>query len=96
MRSNLFDRQPQEVLGAALAESEGDTYVVDPDESLIEDLIEVAGEFDGDLPTIRMLTGNRYFWSMAFPLTTVICVLTQRTGLHSILPIRVTIAGHPI
>jgi len=59
MRSNLFDRQPQEVLGAALAESEGDTYVVDPDESLIEDLIEVAGEFDGDLPTIRMLAEGR-------------------------------------
>jgi len=59
MRSNLFDRQPEDVLATALAESEGETYVVSPTETLIEDLIEVAGEFDGEAPTLRLLADGR-------------------------------------
>jgi hypothetical protein len=58
MRSNLFDRQPEDVLATALAESEGETYVVSPTEQIIEDLIEVAGDLD-EAPTLRLLADGR-------------------------------------
>ncbi len=55
MRSNLFDRQPDNILGEILQRIDGRAYVVDPPREVIEDLIETAADHEGDLPELRLL-----------------------------------------
>jgi len=59
MESNLFDRTPDEVLHAVFEHNDGETYVVKPTAEVIERLVEVATDYDGALPEIRLLAEGR-------------------------------------
>jgi hypothetical protein len=53
--SNLLETQIEDILAAALEETDGELLIVDPSADAIESLVEVATAFDGDLPTMRMI-----------------------------------------
>ena len=55
MESNLLKEDVKDILYTALAKTDGDLLLVNPSETVIENLVEVASSFDGTLPTIRML-----------------------------------------
>jgi len=59
MESNLFDRTPDEVLRAVFEHSDGETYVVKPTDEVIERLVEVAADFEGELPDLRLVAEGR-------------------------------------
>lgn len=59
MVSNLLKKDITDILQSALSAATDDLLVVDPTETTIESLVAVATEFDGALPTVRMLAGER-------------------------------------
>ena len=59
MSSNLLERQIEDILATALSDAEDEILVVDPSERAIEALIEIATEFDGELPTVRVIADER-------------------------------------
>jgi hypothetical protein len=54
-KSNLLENQIEDILDAALGETDGELLIVDPSAEAIESLIDVATAFEGDLPTMRMI-----------------------------------------
>ncbi|MFC5365578.1 transcriptional regulator TbsP [Salinirubrum litoreum] len=54
-KSNLLETQIEDILAAALEETDGELLIVDPSAEAIESLVEVATAFEGDLPTMRMI-----------------------------------------
>ncbi len=58
MDSNLLETDIHDILYATLSESSDDLLVIDPTSRTIEALIDVASEFDGSLPAIRMLADD--------------------------------------
>jgi hypothetical protein len=59
MASNLLNRTPDEVLHGVLEHSDGETYVVEPTGEVVECLVEVAADFDGALPDLRLIAEGR-------------------------------------
>ncbi len=59
MVSNLLKKDINDILQSALTEATDDLLVIDPTEATIQSLVEVAAEFDGSLPTVRMLADER-------------------------------------
>ncbi|PSQ03839.1 hypothetical protein BRC97_12360 [Halobacteriales archaeon QS_6_71_20] len=59
MTANLLERTTEEILRTLLDRAEGDLVVVDPSEDVIESLIDVAADYDGDLPTLNVLADGR-------------------------------------
>ncbi len=59
MGSNLLNRKIDDILESILAEASGTTYAVNPSEEAIEEFVNVATAFDGDLPSVRMLADER-------------------------------------
>ncbi|PSQ17485.1 hypothetical protein BRD00_07195 [Halobacteriales archaeon QS_8_69_26] len=55
MKSNLFESGPDGIVRTVLAEAQGPTYVVAPDESLVEAVVETTMEFEDEPPEVRML-----------------------------------------
>ena len=53
--SNLLDQQIAEILRTVVDEAPDTLLVVNPSKDAIEELIDVTTEYDGDLPTLRML-----------------------------------------
>jgi len=53
--SNLLDREIAEILRTVVDEAPESVLVVNPSRDAIEELINVATQHDGDLPTLRML-----------------------------------------
>jgi hypothetical protein len=53
--SNLLDREIAEILRTVVDEAPESVLVVNPSRDAIEELINVATQYDGDLPTLRML-----------------------------------------
>jgi hypothetical protein len=54
-KTNLLETQIEDILAAALDETDEELLIVDPSAEAIESLVEVASAFDGDLPTMRMI-----------------------------------------
>ncbi len=59
MVSNLLKKDSNDILQSALTEADGDLLLIDPTEATIQSVIEVATSFDGELPTVQMLAGER-------------------------------------
>lgn len=59
MVSNLLDTDSNDILHSALTEAGDELLVVDPTESTIRSVIEVATAFDGELPAVRLLANER-------------------------------------
>jgi len=53
--SNLLNREIAEILGTVIDDAPDELLVVNPSRDAIEELIEVATDYEGDLPTLRML-----------------------------------------
>jgi hypothetical protein len=54
-KTNLLETQIEDILAAALDETDEELLIVDPSAEAIESLVEVASAFDGDLPPMRMI-----------------------------------------
>jgi len=59
MNSNLLDGRLNEILETILSRRSGDVYVVHPTRETIEELVHVAVDYEGDLPTINLLADDR-------------------------------------
>ncbi|PSQ16127.1 hypothetical protein BRD00_12265 [Halobacteriales archaeon QS_8_69_26] len=59
MGPNLLDGRLGDILSTILTEGSGDVYVVHPTRETIEELVNVAGDHDGDVPTIHLLADDR-------------------------------------
>ena len=59
MVSNLLKKDITDILQSALSEAHDDLLVIDPTEATIQSLVEVATDFDGELPAVRMLADER-------------------------------------
>jgi hypothetical protein len=59
MASNLIDGDRAEILQRTLESSDDVLYVVNPSDEGVRTIVEVAAEFDGDLPEIRLLATER-------------------------------------
>ena len=59
MVSNLLKQDINDILQSALTEAADDLLVIDPTAATIQSLVEVATDFDGTLPTVRMLADER-------------------------------------
>jgi len=59
MDSNLLETDINDILHTVLTEASDDLLLVDPTEETIQALVDVATEFDGELPTIRMVAEER-------------------------------------
>ena len=59
MVSNLLKKDINDILQSALTEAGDDLLLIDPTDSTMESLIEVATTFGGELPTVRMLADER-------------------------------------
>lgn len=59
MPSNLFDSRSGSILATALRDSEGESYLIAPRESILEDVIEVATETDDGYPPVKVLVDER-------------------------------------
>ena len=59
MVSNLLKKDSAAILQSALTEATDDLLVIDPTDATIKSLIEVATNFEGELPAVRMLADER-------------------------------------
>ncbi|MFW6320307.1 MAG: transcriptional regulator TbsP [Halohasta sp.] len=59
MDSNLLEKDINNILQTALTEADEELLLIDPTEEAIQGLVDVATEFDGELPTVRMLADER-------------------------------------
>lgn len=59
MASNLLEDQVEDILRAAVEQADGDLFVVDPSVEAVEALVELTTSFEGELPTIKLLSDER-------------------------------------
>ena len=59
MVPNLLEQDITDILQTALTEASDDLLVIDPTETTIRALVDVATEFDGELPAVRLLAAER-------------------------------------
>lgn len=59
MASNLLDGRREDILHTTLAQSSDELYVINPPTDTVKAIVEVATDFDGTLPTIRILSNDR-------------------------------------
>ncbi len=59
MNSNLLNRQIDDIVKTVLEDASGDVYMVNPSWGAIEDFVDVAIDFDGELPSVHMLADER-------------------------------------
>ncbi|UIO98636.1 DUF5821 family protein [Halobaculum sp. CBA1158] len=59
MSENLLERTTADVLRSILDEATGDLVVVDPNGTVIESLVDIAVDYDGDLPALNVLADDR-------------------------------------
>jgi hypothetical protein len=59
MSSNLLDGELEDILHSTLSGSSGDVYVVNPRQDTIEALVSVGTQFQGTLPSIRLIAEER-------------------------------------
>ena len=59
MASNLLDVETEDILRDVFDEGSDELLVINPAADTIEELVDVATEYDGDLPSIRMLADER-------------------------------------
>ena len=59
MAPNLLEQDITDILQTALSEASDDLLLVDPTETTIRALVDVAAEFDGELPAVRLLAEER-------------------------------------
>jgi len=57
--TNLLDNRLEDILSRVLDETEEDLIVVNPSGGAIESIVEVGTEFEGELPSIRLLGEER-------------------------------------
>ncbi|MFC7098756.1 transcriptional regulator TbsP [Halobaculum marinum] len=59
MTANLLESSMEDLLRALLDEADGDLVVVDPTETVIESLIDIAAGYGEGLPTLHVLADDR-------------------------------------
>ncbi|WP_135820781.1 transcriptional regulator TbsP [Halostella litorea] len=59
MTSNLLDSKLDDILSRVLSNADGEVIAVNPSAGAIESLVRVATDFDGDLPSVRLLAEER-------------------------------------
>ncbi|RQG96411.1 transcriptional regulator TbsP [Natrarchaeobius chitinivorans] len=59
MTSNLLNHQIDDILGSVLEDASGDVYMINPSRDAIEEFVNVATDFGGSSPSIRMLADER-------------------------------------
>jgi len=59
MTANLLERTTGDILRTLLDGADGDLVVVDPSETVLESLIDVAADYEDDLPAVNVLADRR-------------------------------------
>ncbi|SHH37505.1 transcriptional regulator TbsP [Halobaculum gomorrense] len=59
MTTNVFKRSVDDVLRALFERSTGELVIVDPNAAVVESLIDVGADYEGELPTLNVLADGR-------------------------------------
>ncbi|WP_092903196.1 transcriptional regulator TbsP [Halostagnicola kamekurae] len=59
MASNLLNHQIDDILRSVLEDASGDVYMVNPSRDAIEEFVSVATDFDGSVPSVKMLANEQ-------------------------------------